>query len=143
MMYKIEMKRVYAPVEESDGARVLVDRLWPRGKPRSALALTEWYRGASPSTELRRRYHQQAISQADFIEQYRKELVEQPDALLPLMRYVREGTVTLLTASRRIEASHLPVLREQLLAALAKEDRLDSEPSSPPCWAHYDPGSQR
>ncbi|WP_342211946.1 DUF488 domain-containing protein [Halomonas sp. SH5A2] len=142
-MYQIELKRVYAPVEESDGARVLVDRLWPRGKPRSALELTEWYRDASPSTELRRRYHQQAISQTDFIKHYRNELTEQQDALLPLMRYVRAGTLTLLTASRRIEASHLPVLREQLLAALAEEDRLDSEPSSPPCWAHSEPGSQR
>ncbi|SBR51616.1 MULTISPECIES: DUF488 domain-containing protein [unclassified Halomonas] len=142
-MYQIELKRVYAPIEESDGARVLVDRLWPRGKPRSALELIEWYRDASPSTELRRRYHQQTISLADFIEQYRMELAEHPDALLPLMRYAREGTLTLLTASRRIEASHLPVLREQLLAALAKEDRLDSEPSSPPCWAHVDPGTPR
>ncbi|WP_346796049.1 DUF488 family protein [Halomonas sp. Bachu 37] len=136
MAYRVELKRVYAPVEASDGCRVLVDRLWPRGKQRSSLALTEWYRDAAPSSELRRCFHQQEIGQARFFERYRQELAERSDQLIPLMRYAREGTLTLLTASRRIDTSHLPVLKERLLAALAEEDAMDHEPSSPPCWAH-------
>ncbi len=48
MSYDIALKRIYSPSEPDDGARVLVDRLWPRGKQREALALTDWYRDASP-----------------------------------------------------------------------------------------------
>lgn len=136
MVYHIELKRVYDPIDEQDGARVLVDRLWPRGKPRSSLGLDEWCREVAPSTELRRHYHQQQISQALFATRYHHELESTPDNLLPLMTYARQGRLTLLTASRHLAKSHLPVLKEATLAALLEEDASDSEPSSPPCWAH-------
>ena len=142
MIYHIELKRVYAPIDEQDGARLLVDRLWPRGKAHSSLALDEWCREVAPSTELRRHYHQQQISQAVFNSRYRHELERALDNLLPLMTYARQGRLTLLTASRHIEKSHLPVLKEATLAALAEEDASDSEPSSPPCWAHMLPTSR-
>ena len=133
MSYDIALKRVYSAFEEDDGARVLVDRLWPRGKERASLALTDWYRDAAPSSALRRDYHQQKISEASFQTRYRLELKESADALLPLMRYVRQGKLTLLTASRQLEQSHLPILREALLGALEEEDRDDREPASSPC----------
>lgn len=143
MVYHIELKRVYAPIDEQDGARVLVDRLWPRGKSRSMLALDEWCQQAAPSSELRRNYHQQRISQAVFNSRYRFELESIPDNLLSLMTFAREGRLTLLTASRCMETSHLPTLREATLSALAKEDASDREFSSPPCLAHTLPPSQR
>lgn len=133
MSYDIALKRVYSAFEEDDGARVLVDRLWPRGKERASLALTDWYRDAAPSSALRRDYHQQKVSEASFQTRYRLELKESADALLPLMRYVRQGKLTLLTASRQLEQSHLPILREALLGALEEEDRSDREPASSPC----------
>lgn len=136
MIYHIELQRVYAPIDEQDGVRILVDRLWPCGKSHSSLALDDWCRSVAPSTELRRHYHQQQISQAVFNSRYRHELERISDNLLPLMTYARQGRLTLLTASRYIEKSHLPVLKEATLAALAEEDASDSEPSSPPCWAH-------
>lgn len=142
MIYHIELKRVYAPIDEQDGARILVDRLWPRGKSHSSLALDDWCRVVAPSTELRRHYHQQQISQAVFNSRYRYELEITPDNLLPLMTYARQGRLTLLTASRHIEKSHLPMLKEATLAALAEEDASDSEPFSPPCWAHMSPTSR-
>jgi len=126
MIYHIELKRVYAPIDEQDGARLLVDRLWPRGKAHSSLALDEWCREVAPSNELRRHYHQQQISQAVFNSRYRHELERALDNLLPLMTYARQGRLTLLTASRHIEKSHLPVLKEATLAALAEEDASDS-----------------
>ncbi|MGY2461721.1 DUF488 domain-containing protein [Vreelandella sulfidaeris] len=143
MVYHIELKRVYAPIDEQDGVRVLVDRLWPRGKTRSTLALDEWCREVAPSSELRRHYLQQKISQAVFNSRYRHELKSAPDNVLPLMRYAREGRLTLLTASRHIEKSHLPELKETTLAALAEEDASDSEPSSSPCYAQTLPTSLR
>jgi uncharacterized protein YeaO (DUF488 family) len=136
MSFAIVIKRIYQAAEEEDGARVLVDRLWPRGKPRENLALTEWYRDASPSPTLRRQYHQGEISAFVFAVRYRGELRDAPERLVPLMRHARRGRLTLLTASRDLEASHLPILQEALLRALREEDAADLEPASPPCLAH-------
>ncbi|PWV68680.1 DUF488 domain-containing protein [Halomonas sp. A11-A] len=135
MAHDIALKRLYQPAQPEDGARVLVDRLWPRGQPREALALTDWYRDASPSPTLRRQYHQQEISHFVFAARYRGELRDHPERLVPLMRHARRGRLTLLTAARNIEASHLPELREALLKALRDEDAADREPASPPCYA--------
>ncbi|MDR5867035.1 DUF488 domain-containing protein [Halomonas koreensis] len=137
MSHEIVLKRIYQAIDPGDGARVLVDRLWPRGKRRESLALTDWYRDASPSPALRRQYHQGEISAAVFAARYRGELRDAPDRLLPLMRQARQGRLTLLSAARDLEASHLPILREALLAALEAEDAADREPASPPC---LDPG---
>ncbi len=136
MSYEIVLKRIYQAAEADDGARVLVDRLWPRGKPRESLALTEWYRDASPSPTLRRQYHQGEISAFVFAARYRGELRDDPERLVPLMRHARRGRLTLLTATRDLEASHLPILREALLRALQEEDAADLAPASPPCYAH-------
>ncbi|WP_280563973.1 MULTISPECIES: DUF488 family protein [unclassified Chromohalobacter] len=137
MSYTIALKRIYQAAEENDGARVLVDRLWPRGKRRESLHLTDWYRDASPSNGLRRSWHQGELNDTVFSHRYRWEVEDDPDVLLPLMRWTREGTLTLLTASREPEHSHLPLLRDMLLKALADEDREagDHTPASSPCYA--------
>lgn len=139
MSYEIVLKRVYQPIEPDDGARLLVDRLWPRGKRRESLALTDWYRDASPSPTLRRQYHQGEISASVFATRYRGELRDAPDHLLPLMRHARAGRLTLLSAARDLDASHLPVLKEAVLTALYEEDAADNEPASPPCFGHERP----
>ncbi|MDY7115253.1 DUF488 family protein [Halomonas sp. SSL-5] len=137
MSYHIEIKGLAQPAEPDDGARVLVDRLWPRGRSREALALDDWYRDASPSPALHRQYRQGEISEGVFAVRYRGELRDHPELLVPLMRQVRQrGALTLLTAEREIEASPLPLLKERLLFALHEEDAADIEPASPPCFAH-------
>ncbi|CBV42106.1 DUF488 domain-containing protein [Halomonas elongata] len=138
MSYEIVLKRVYQPIEPDDGARLLVDRLWPRGKRRESLALTDWYRDASPSLTLRRQYHEGEISNGVFAARYRGELRSAPENLLPLMRHARAGRLTLLSAARDLEASHLPVLKEAVLAALREEDAADSEPASSPCFGGHE-----
>lgn len=132
MNYDIALKRIYQPVDDEDGARVLVDRLWPRGKRREGLALTDWYRDASPSPALRRQYHQEAISAEVFAARYRGELRDAPENLLPLMRHARRGRLTLLSAARHLDASHLPILREALLQALQAQDAEAIAPASAP-----------
>lgn len=136
MNYDIAFKRVYEPTDSADGARVLVDRLWPRGKRREDLQLTEWYRDASPSSSLRRAWHQDDIDEQRFTDNYRQELQAHPEVLTPLMRHAREGRLSLLTATRNPDQSHLPVLRDALLDHLAREDEQadDREPSSPTCY---------
>lgn len=142
MAYDIVFKRVYQPITADDGARVLVDRLWPRGKRRENLVLTDWYRDASPSPALRRQYHLGEISSEVFFTRYRGELREAPENLVPLMRHARQGRLTLLSAARDLEGSHLPVLSEAILQALYQEDAADREPASPPCFAHQRPGEE-
>ncbi|RTR05365.1 DUF488 domain-containing protein [Halomonas nitroreducens] len=118
MNHDIALKRIYQAPEPDDGARVLVDRLWPRGKRRESLALTDWYRDASPSPALRRQFHQGEISAAVFAARYRGELRDAPECLLLLMRHARQGRLTLLSAVRDLDASYLPILRDALRLAL-------------------------
>lgn len=137
MDYDIVFKRVYEPTDAHDGARVLVDRLWPRGKSREDLQLSEWYRDASPSPALRRAYHRGDLDEQAFTRDYRWELDRHPAVLVPLMRRARAGRLSLLTAARQPDHSHLPTLRRALLDELEREDRQaeGGEPSSPTCYA--------
>ncbi|TXU19839.1 DUF488 family protein, partial [Klebsiella pneumoniae] len=70
----IQCKRVYDPQESSDGYRGLVDRLWPRGIKKEALACDEWCKELTPSAELRKAFHGEAIDFAHFSQRYRQEL---------------------------------------------------------------------
>ena len=72
----IQCKRVYDPAEQSDGYRVLVDRLWPRGIKKTDLALDEWDKEITPSTELRKAFHGEVVDFATFREQYLAELAQ-------------------------------------------------------------------
>lgn len=139
MPYEILLKRIYAPIEEDDGARVLVDRLWPNGVSRHSLALSEWCPEIAPGSQLHRQYQQQEISTTLFLERYSRELKACPDKLLPLMRCARMGRLTLLTTARQIEDSHLPVIKRLTLSALEEEDASDRELCSSPCLAHILP----
>lgn len=142
MSYEIMLKQIYAPIEACDGTRVLAD-LWPGSLSRRLLALDEWYPEIAPASQLYRQYRQQKISKPLFLERYRSELKACPDKLLPLMRFARAGRVTLLTAARQIDDSHLSVIKELTLLALAEEDASDREFCSSPCLAHTLATSQR
>ncbi|MEY9872957.1 uncharacterized protein YeaO (DUF488 family) [Streptacidiphilus sp. MAP12-33] len=113
------VRRVYDPPEPDDGARVLVDRLWPRGLAKADAELDDWPKALTPSTELRRWYHatdQDEAAYARFRTRYLTELAE-PEAaaaLAALAERVAAGPVTLLTASKYPERSHASVLRERL-----------------------------
>jgi uncharacterized protein YeaO (DUF488 family) len=118
--FNIRMARVYEPPDRSDGARVLVDRLWPRGVSKESAALHGWYRDVAPSTELRRWYAHDPDRFDEFSDRYRTEL-ESADAnaaLVAVQDLCRKGTVTLLTATKAIETSHVAVLTQVLTEAL-------------------------
>src|SRR5271157_387055 len=76
----VAVKRVYESVSRSDGARVLVDRLWPRGLSKTEVALHEWLRDLAPSNELRKWFHAHPEQWALFRKRYLKELAS-PEAL--------------------------------------------------------------
>ena len=111
----LTVKRVYEAPSRSDGARVLVDRLWPRGVSKDAAALTAWLRDLAPSDALRAWYHARPEAWVQFRKRYFKELgaPEATAALEQLYAVARKRkTVTLLFASRNLERNNAVALKE-------------------------------
>jgi len=113
----IAVKRVYESPARSDGTRVLVDRLWPRGLTKTAAAIDEWLRDLAPSNELRKWFHAQPEHWLGFRKHYLKELAS-PDAephLLQLYQLAhKKKRLTLLFASRSMQRNNATVLKELL-----------------------------
>jgi uncharacterized protein YeaO (DUF488 family) len=117
-MQEVRARRVYEPAELSDGRRVLVDRLWPRGLSKERARLDEWLKAVAPSDELRRWYGHEPARFAEFTRRYEAELEdpERAEALSHLREEARSGPVTLLTATRDLERSEAAVLVAKLRA---------------------------
>jgi uncharacterized protein YeaO (DUF488 family) len=111
----VGIKRVYEAPQRSDGMRILIDRLWPRGVAKDKLALDLWTKELAPSNELRRWYGHDPERFAEFRRRYLAELEAAHAQLAELCAAVRGRTATLLTATRELDLSHATVLRELLL----------------------------
>jgi uncharacterized protein YeaO (DUF488 family) len=114
---EVRVRRVYDEPAGDDGARVLVDRLWPRGLTKARADLTEWCKEVAPSTELRRWYGHDPAKFKEFARRYRAEL-EQPEraaALRHLHDLAGSRSLTLLTAARDTDISEAAVLADLLL----------------------------
>lgn len=113
---KTRIKRVYEPADHSDGYRILVDRLWPRGLTKERAAVDEWLRDVAPSAELRRWFGHDPARWSEFKRRYRLELHEGPAATaLRRLREVAAGQrVTLLYGARDVTHNHAVVLLELL-----------------------------
>jgi uncharacterized protein YeaO (DUF488 family) len=110
----VRLKRAYESPAASDGYRVLIDRIWPRGITREHARLDEWARELAPSTELRRWFGHDPARFAEFRRRYTEELATQKTKLRELRRRAREGTVTLVYAARDTEHNDAVVLAEIL-----------------------------
>ncbi|EST39630.1 hypothetical protein N566_00880 [Streptomycetaceae bacterium MP113-05] len=112
----VRVRRVYDEPGPDDGARVLVDRIWPRGMRKERAALDEWAKDVAPSDELRRWYGHDPGRYADFARRYRVELAEsgRAQALARLRDRAASGRLTLLTATRNVDHSHATVLTVEL-----------------------------
>jgi len=113
----VAVRRVYESVLRTDGARILVDRLWPRGLTKEKAAIDDWLRALAPSNELRKWYHAQPERWLDFRKRYLKELTE-PEAEQALRQLYqltqKKKRVTLLFASRNERHNNATVLKELL-----------------------------
>lgn len=112
----VQVRRAYDPPEQTDGQRVLVDRLWPRGLSKERANLDDWCKEIAPSTELRKWYGHDPDRYAEFVQRYRAEL-DDPDraaALTHLRQLADRGPLTLLTAAKRSDISEATVLAELL-----------------------------
>jgi uncharacterized protein YeaO (DUF488 family) len=122
---RVRLKRVYEPAEPGDGARFLVDRLWPRGLRREAAHLTAWLKDVAPSPELRRWFHHEPARWEEFRQRYRAELAAPAKQALvqELVAAARAGPITLVFAARDTEHNAAVVLKE-LIEELAAPDAL-------------------
>jgi len=110
----IRVKRTYDPPARGDGWRVLVERLWPRGVKKEALAADAWLKEVAPSTELRKWFNHRPDRWEEFQRRYWAELKDNPDGWRPIAEAGRRGTVTLLYSAHDTEHNGALALREFL-----------------------------
>ena len=127
----IQCKRVYELAEPADGYRVLVDRLWPRGRRKADLALDAWLREVAPSAALRKAFGHHSAGFETFRQRYRAELAAHPEYWMGLLDKARQGTLTLLFAAKETRQSNARVLAEFLEEELERQ----RPGSSPVCYA--------
>lgn len=118
----IQLKRAYEPSSRSDGYRVLVERLWPRGLRKADAHLDEWLKDIAPSNELRRWFGHEPGRFPEFRDRYRRELHSEParTALAELARRAARGTVTLIYAAHDEVHNNAVVLEQELRRRLAR-----------------------
>jgi uncharacterized protein YeaO (DUF488 family) len=114
MSFTIKLKRIYEKPEKSDGTRILVDRLWPRGLTKEKAALDLWLKQVAPSTELRKWFGHDPNKWKEFRSRYRRELKKHPDELKQIREQASKGTVTLLYGARDQEHNEAIVLKKTL-----------------------------
>jgi uncharacterized protein YeaO (DUF488 family) len=114
----LKIKRAYDPADDSDGHRILVDRLWPRGLTKERAAVDEWLRDVAPSTELRHWFGHEPDRWSEFRRRYHAELKKEPaaTALGRLRELAMRQRVTLLYGARDAEHNHAVVLMALLRA---------------------------
>ena len=116
MTTNVQIKRIYEDSSPSDGSRVLVDRLWPRGVSKERADLTLWAKDVAPSTDLRKWYDHDPQKFEEFTNKYEDELKNPPqsDELAQLKQLAKKGPLTLLTASKAADISEAAVLQKVL-----------------------------
>jgi uncharacterized protein YeaO (DUF488 family) len=111
----VKLKRVYLKPEKSDGCRVLVDRLWPRGLPKSKAKVDHWLRDIAPSTALRKWYGHDPRRWAEFKRLYRAELKGEKDAVKELRMLLRQHrSLTFLFSSKEEKLNNAAALKAYL-----------------------------
>ncbi len=117
---QVHVKRAREGAAPSDGYRVLVDRLWPRGVSKDSARLDEWARELAPSDELRRWYGHDPARFGEFRQRYVDELRGQRDTLSALRRRARQAQVTLVVGARDVQHSNGAVLADVLRRGLRR-----------------------
>ena len=110
----VQIKRVYEEPSPSDGCRILIDRLWPRGLTKQKARVDLWLKAIAPSTELRTWFGHDPNKWADFKTRYQAELQKNESSLSQLRELLAVGKVTLLYAARDEEHNDAVVLKEYL-----------------------------
>ena len=110
----LQLKRVHDPPSPSDGQRILVKPLWPRGLTKAKAAIDLWLKDVAPSPELRKWFAHDPAKWPQFKERYWKELQAHPEAVDRLRKAARDGTVTLVYAAHDQAHNGALALKEHL-----------------------------
>lgn len=110
----IQIKRAYDSPVDTDGRRVLVDRLWPRGISKAEAKIDVWLKAVAPSTELRKWFGHDPDKWAEFQEKYEAELATNP-ALVELKDLASNGMLTLVYAAKDEKRNNAVVLQQILM----------------------------
>lgn len=116
-MYQLQIKRIYAENADTDGFRILTDRLWPRGISKERAAIDLWAKDISPSTYLRMWFNHEEALYPKFREQYRDELEKNPDKddfIKTVKEQLTKDNVTLLFGAKEEKLNQATVLKEWL-----------------------------
>jgi uncharacterized protein YeaO (DUF488 family) len=116
----LRLKRVYDPADATDGRRVLVDRLWPRGLSKAQAGVDEWVKEIAPSTELRRWFAHDPVKWPEFQRRYKQELRAHSDLINDIARRAARGRVTIVYAARDEEHNDAVVLAAMIRARMKR-----------------------
>ncbi|MBS1822995.1 MAG: DUF488 domain-containing protein [Acidobacteria bacterium] len=111
----LRLKRAYEPAAPTDGVRILVDRLWPRGLTKEKAVLDDWMKTIAPSTELRKWFGHDPKRWEEFQQRYRVELEQHAEALDHIRNLAKVKTVTLVYSAHDEEHNDAVVLKGVLL----------------------------
>ena len=110
----IQIKRIYEDASKSDGFRVLVDRIWPRGVSKEDSQLDEWLKEIAPSTELRKWFNHKEERFSEFSKKYKVELRNHSDLIEELLKKARKQRLTLLYGAKDEKYNQAVVLKSFL-----------------------------
>lgn len=125
----INIKRAYDAASTTDGTRLLIERLRPRGIKKTSLKIKSWIKDVAASTELRQRFSHDPVKRAEFRRRYSAELKANPDAWRPIIETARLGTVTLIYSSHDTEHNNAVALETFLKAHLPKKKPRSTRPA--------------
>jgi uncharacterized protein YeaO (DUF488 family) len=111
---KVAIKRVYEEAKESDGTRILVDRLWPRGLAKEKAKVDLWIKEVAPSNELRKWFAHDPKKWPEFQARYKEELRVHPEPLALLKKEAAKGPITLLYGAHDEEHNQAVALEKML-----------------------------
>lgn len=118
---KWNVKRIYEPLDEEDGYRILVDRLWPRGMTKEKANIDHWLKEIAPTTELRKWFDHDPEKWAEFQNRYEIELKENKEAIEFLKEKIRNGKTTLLYAAKDEAHNEAKVISDYLSSILSSK----------------------
>lgn len=110
----VQVKRAYQQASQNDGARFLVERLWPRGIRKESLHVDAWLKEVAPSTSLRKWFQHDPAKWDQFRRRYFHELEKHPEAWAPLLAQAQNGRVTLVYSAHDTERNSAVALKEFL-----------------------------
>lgn len=111
----VKLKRAYEPASRSDGKRILIDRLWPRGVKKTEAKIDEWMKDIAPSTQLRKWFGHDPARWTEFRRRYEAEVRQHPAQLGRLQALAREGPLTLVFSAHDEEHNDAVVLKELIV----------------------------